>query len=81
MSNRTLLPAPATTPAECPELYTDGHALLFRRRRKTALPPDAPTAYAKSQLGANTLAYMKARGWIDRRIVQRLADVRPAEVG
>jgi hypothetical protein len=56
-----------------PELYTNGHETLFRnRRRMTALPADAPTAYAKSQLGDKTLAYMRARGWIDRRVVVRL---------
>jgi hypothetical protein len=55
------------------EAYTNGRAILFRnRRRQTALPADAPPAYAKSQLGDKTLAYMRARGWIDRRCVQRL---------
>jgi hypothetical protein len=50
-----------------PELYTDGHALLFRRRRQTALPADAPPAYAKSQLGPQAIAWceqhLKAFTW------------------
>jgi hypothetical protein len=63
-----------------PELYTNGRALLFReRRRQTALPADAPPAYAKSQLGDKTLAYMRARGWIDaRRVVRLQRDTAPA---
>jgi hypothetical protein len=56
-----------------PELYTNGRALLFReRRRQTALPSDAPPAYAKSQLGDKTLAYMRAQGWLDGPRVVRL---------
>jgi hypothetical protein len=58
-----------------PELYTNGRDILFReRRRQTSLPADAPPAYARSQLGANTLAYMRARGWLDGPRVQRLAE-------
>jgi hypothetical protein len=55
------------------EAYTDGKRTLFReRRRQTALPADATTAYAKSQLGDNALAYMRARGWLDGPRVVRL---------
>jgi hypothetical protein len=63
-----------------PEIYTDGKALLFRTARRptppigTQLPADAPPAYARSQLGANTLAYMRARGWLDGPRVTRLAE-------
>jgi hypothetical protein len=54
------------------EAYTNGKQTLFReRRRKTALPPDVPAAYAKSQLGDKTLAYMKARGWLNGPRVER----------
>lgn len=51
----------------------------------TRLPSNAPAPYARSQLGAKTLAWMVRRGWIDHRRFQRataayqapqLADVR-----
>jgi hypothetical protein len=60
------------------EAYTNGRATLFRnRRRQTALPSDAPPAYAKSQLGDNALAYMRARGWLDGPRVVRLHQPQP----
>lgn len=58
------------------ELVASAKGLLMIARRKTTLPADAPPAYAKSQLGANALAYMKARGWLDGPRVQRLAEQR-----
>jgi hypothetical protein len=39
----------------------------------TDLPPDAPRCYGRALLGARTLAWMKARGWIDARRVTRIA--------
>jgi hypothetical protein len=60
------------------EAYTDGKRTLFReRRRQTALPADATTAYAKSQLGDNALAYMRAQGWLDGPRVVRLHQPQP----
>jgi hypothetical protein len=42
------------------EAYTNGKETLFReRRRQTALPADAPPAYAKSQLGEKTLQWCR----------------------
>jgi hypothetical protein len=64
------------------ELVTNGKTLLMiSRRRQTALPSDAPPAYAKSQLGDKTLAYMRARGWLDNRRVVRLDEARPVVRG
>lgn len=37
----------------------------------TKLPPNAPQPYRRSQLGDKTLAYMRRKGWIDRRTVRR----------
>lgn len=37
----------------------------------------APAAYAKSRLGQRTLDYLRRKGWIDRRTVQRLAEPEP----
>jgi hypothetical protein len=58
------------------EAYTDGKTTLFReRRRKTALPADAPPAYAKSQLGPQTIAWLEAtHKGISRNKVQRLKE-------
>jgi hypothetical protein len=60
------------------ELVTNGKTLLMiSRRRQTALPADAPPAYAKSQLGDKTLAYMRAQGWLDGPRVVRLHQPQP----
>jgi hypothetical protein len=52
------------------ELVTNGKRLLMINRR---LPPDAPPAYAKSQLGDKTLAWCAAnlKGFAWPRVVRK----------
>jgi hypothetical protein len=55
------------------EAYTNGRATLFReRRRQTALPADAPPAYAKSQLGPRSLQWCRdnLKGFAWPRVVR-----------
>jgi hypothetical protein len=57
------------------EAYTNGREILFRRRRQTALPSDAPPAYARSMLGPQTIAWLEAtHKGISRNKVQRLKE-------